>query len=51
MDSPNAQMHDESLYRLSNDTSIKSGGVRLVLWATFPHVNKLILPNDIAFIW
>ena len=30
---PNIQIHDRSLYWLGTGTSIKSGGVKLDLWA------------------
>jgi hypothetical protein len=33
IDTSNTQIHDLSLSWLSTDTSIKSGGIRLVLWA------------------
>ena len=32
IDTYNAQIHDNSLFGLGTGTSIKSGGVRLVLW-------------------
>jgi hypothetical protein len=32
IDTPNIQVHDRSLSWLGTDTSIKSGGDKLVLW-------------------
>jgi hypothetical protein len=32
IDTPNTQIHDRSLSSLGTDTSINSGGVKLVLW-------------------
>ena len=36
IDTPNTQIHDSSLSWVGTGTSIKSGGVRLVLWLQLP---------------
>ena len=40
IDTPNTQIHDGSLHWLGTCTSIKSGGVNLVLWTLTLLVNK-----------
>ena len=37
IDTPNTQIHDQSL-SLGTDTSITSGGVKLVLWTQTSHI-------------
>jgi hypothetical protein len=36
IDAPNTQMHGCSLFWRDTDTSVKSGGVKLVVWPKLP---------------
>jgi len=45
-DTPNAHIHDCSLSRLGTDISIKSGGVKLVLWARTSPLNVRIVGSS-----
>ena len=47
IDTANANIHDRSLSWLGTSTSIKNGGVKLVLWAKMFKFNQRLLKEDI----
>jgi len=50
IDTTNTRIHARSIFLLGKDTSIKCGGVKLVLWTQLSSLSEMMQSNGLKYI-